>query len=97
MSRTRRELSVSALDVLLRGKFVPVARAKDWELLREVARLAQSDAPHKLAATDPALFRSWRAAVTRFHLNGWTHMTPERVDDVRELHESRPPVVKAAR
>jgi hypothetical protein len=75
--------------VLLSGKIVPVARAKDWELLHEVARLAQSDAPRDLAVSDPALFESWRAAVTRFHLAGWTDMTPERVDEVRRVEERK--------
>jgi hypothetical protein len=56
-----------------------IAVARDWELLREVARLAQTDAPVVLASTDPALFATWRAAVTKYHLKGWTHMTPERV------------------
>ncbi len=85
MTRSPRDLYVAALDILLRGDFVPVARAKDWELLREVARLAQSDAPLDLAMTDPALFQSWRAAVTRFHLGGWTAMSPERIDQVSGL------------
>jgi len=61
-----------------------VAVARDWELLREVARLAQHDAPLVLASTDPALFSTWRAAVTKYHLKGWTHMTPERVDAISQ-------------
>jgi len=61
-----------------------LAVARDWELLREVARLAQQDAPLELATTDPALYSTWRTAVTKYHLKGWTHMTPERVDAVRE-------------
>ena len=43
--------------------------------------LAASDAPHDLAVADPALFKAWREAVTRFYLAGWTNMTPERVDE----------------
>jgi hypothetical protein len=82
MTRTARTLSVEALDALLRGRMAEIAVARDWELLREVARLAQQDAPVALASTDPALFSSWRAAVTKYHLKGWTHMTPERVDEV---------------
>jgi len=84
MSRTARTLYVEALDILLRGRMADVAVARDWELLREVARLAQQDAKLALASTDPALFSSWRAAVTRYHLKGWTYMTPERVDAVRD-------------
>ena len=85
MTRTARELHVAALDVLLSGRVAAVAIARDWDLLREVARLAREDAPASLTAADPALFESWRAAVTRYHLAGWTNMTPERVDAVREL------------
>ena len=82
MNRSVRELKVTALDVLLRNRVAAVAFARDWELLREIARLAQSDAPVDLAATDPALFARWRSAVTKYHLCGWTHMTPERIDAV---------------
>jgi predicted ATPase len=82
VTRTARTLYANALDVLLRGRMAEIAVARDWELLREVARLAQSDAPAVLASTDPALFATWRAAVTKYHLKGWTHMTPERVDAV---------------
>ena len=84
MTRTARTLYVEALDVLLRGRMADIAVARDWELLREVARLAQQDAQLSLASTDPALFSSWRAAVTKYHLKGWTHMTAERVDAVRD-------------
>lgn len=82
--RTVRTLYVEALDVLLQGRMAEAAVARDWELLREVARLAHEDAPLELSASDPALFATWRAAVTKYHLKGWTHMTPERVDQVRE-------------
>ena len=88
MTRTARTLYVEALDVLLRGRMADIAVARDWELLREVARLAQQDAQLALASTDPALFSSWRAAVTKYHLKGWTHMTPERVDAVRDRANS---------
>ncbi len=80
--RSARTLYVDALDALLSGRVGAVAHSRDWELLREVARLAQEDAPKALATTDPALFESWRAAVTRYHVAGWGNMTPERVDSV---------------
>lgn len=83
MSRTARALYVDALDALLKGRMAEIAVARDWELLREVARLAQQDAPLELASTDTALYETWRAAVTKYHLKGWTHMTPERVDTIR--------------
>ncbi len=73
MSRSRPDLYVAALDVLLLSKMAAVARNRDWELLREVARLADEDAPRIMAVTDPALFQSWRAAATRFHVAGGQH------------------------
>jgi hypothetical protein len=82
MRRTARSLYVEGLDGLLNGRMAEVATARDWELLREIARLAMQDAPHELAATDPALFASWRTAVTRYHLRGWGAMTPEKLDRV---------------
>jgi hypothetical protein len=94
-ARSKRDLYVEALDALLGHRIVPVARARDWELLREIARLAQSDAPRELAMTDPALYRTWRAAVTRFHLGGWSGMTPERVDEVRAFEEQRKAAAEA--
>src|SRR5258708_9403401 len=84
VNRTARSLYVAALDALWKGRRADIAVARDWELLREVARLAQEDAPLELASTDPGLYETWRAAVTRYHLKGWTHMTPERVDAVRQ-------------
>jgi hypothetical protein len=84
MTRTARTLYVEALDVLLKGKMAEVAVNRDWELLEEVARLATEDAPRDLAITDSSLFVTWRAAVTKYHLKGWTNMTPERVRQVRD-------------
>ena len=82
MARSVRTLYVEALDALLRGRVAEVMVARDWELLREVAKLAQQDAPRDLAMTDAALFQTWRQAVTKFHLGGWSAMTPERVDEI---------------
>jgi hypothetical protein len=77
------------VDALLKGRMAEIAVARDWELLREVVRLAQQDAPLVLSSTDPALFATWRAAVTKYHLKGWSQMTPERVDMVRRKADSR--------
>ena len=82
MARSVRTLYVEALDALLRGKVADVMVARDWELLREIAQLARQDAPRDLAMTDPALFQTWRQAVTKFHLGGWSAVTPERVDEI---------------
>lgn len=75
----RRTLYADALEALLRGDMAKLALAREFRLLAEVARLAQWDAPTAFAGTDPALYQAWRAAVTRFHLAGWTHMTAQRV------------------
>jgi hypothetical protein len=88
-ARTARSLYIEALDALLRGRMAEIAVTRDWELLREIARLAQQDAPIELATTDAALYSTWRAAVTKYHLKGWTHMTPERVDAVRDRAAAR--------
>jgi len=85
MTTDSRTLYVDALDALLKGEMAKVVLNRDFRLLKEIARLAQSDAPFEFAITDPALFASWRAAVTRYHVAGWTHMTPERVDQVAAL------------
>ena len=80
--RSARTLHVEAQDALIGQKMASLFKARDWELLRAVARLAQEDAPPVLAVTDPALFQTLRKAVTRYHLAGWTRMTPQRIDDV---------------
>jgi hypothetical protein len=82
VTRTARTLYVEALEALLKGKMAAAFVKRDWELLREIARLAQQDAPVALSSTDAALYVSWRSAVTKYHLKGWSHMTPERVDEV---------------
>ncbi|WP_444997740.1 hypothetical protein [Aliikangiella sp. IMCC44359] len=74
-----RTLYVNALDVLLKDEIVKVVQKRDFELLKEIARLAQQDAPTHLAVTDPSLYTAWRNAVTRFHISGWTEMTPEKI------------------
>lgn len=82
--RTARSMHVEALDVLLKGNIAEIAVARDWDLLAEVARMASGDAPIDLARTDSSLFLAWREAVTKFHLKGWTNMTPQRVQKVGE-------------
>jgi hypothetical protein len=78
----RRTLYAEALSALLKGEMAKLALARNFEVLAEVARLAVEDAPVALATSDPALYTSWRAAVTRYHVAGWTRMTPERIADV---------------
>jgi hypothetical protein len=90
-ARSARSRYILALDALLKGRMARLVIERDFELLKEVARLAQTDAPKELAVSDPALFSGWRAAVTRYHLAGWTNMTPNRVEEVaREFAADSP-------
>jgi len=86
MATNPRTLYANALQALLRGEVAKLAIERNFELLQEVAKLAQGDAPRELAITDPALYTSWRAAVTRFHVGGWTNMTPERVAEIASAY-----------
>lgn len=79
MTRSKRSLRGEAIEALLHDTTVKIARRRDWELLEEIARIAQADAPLDMAMTDPAMFVTLRNAITRYHLKGWTRMTPERV------------------
>ena len=84
------DITTEALDCLLAGRMADIAVACDWELLREIARLAEDGPPVGLASSDPKLFERWRAAVTDFHLKGcWSQMTPQRVDEVVARHGIR--------
>jgi hypothetical protein len=88
MSRSRRSLHVEARDALIGDRIAAVAKARDWELLEEIARLVEADAPIDMAASDPAMFSTLRRAITRFHLKGWSAMTAERV---RRVAQEAPP------
>jgi hypothetical protein len=79
MVRSKRALRVEAISTLIARRVALVFKARDWELLEEVARIAREDAPVDLAATDPSLYVALRNAITAYHLAGWTNMTPERV------------------
>ena len=83
MTRSARDRYVEGLDALLKGRMAALVKAREWELLAEVAHLAQDDAPTDLAVTDPALFKTWRDAVTRYHRAGWSKMTPLRAERER--------------
>jgi hypothetical protein len=86
MSRSRRSLKVEAQNALIHGRIAAVVKARDWELLEEIARFVEADAPVDMAASDPAMYATLRAAITRFHLKGWSAMTAERVREVAREH-----------
>ncbi len=68
-----------AEDALVKGKVFSVMVQRDWELLHEIARYIRDDVDPALALTDPSRYRLLRQAVTRCHVQGLSHMTPERV------------------
>ncbi|MBK1665868.1 hypothetical protein CKO38_13220 [Rhodospirillum rubrum] len=90
MRRSKRTLHVEAINTLLNNEIISVIKNHDWDLLEEVARLAAKDAPLDMAATDPAMFITLRNAITRFHVKGWSHMTPERVRLIAESFAEKP-------
>ena len=82
MSRSKRTLRVTAEDAQAKGKVFSVVAQRDWEFLHEIARYIRDDVGLALALTDPSRCRLLREAVTRCHVQGLTHMTPERVPAV---------------
>lgn len=88
MVRSKRTLRVEAINALIRNQVAAVAKSRDWELLEDIAKLAKDDAPLDLAMTDPSMFIALRNAITRFHLGGWSNMTPDRVRAVAREADS---------
>ena len=50
------DITTEALDCLSAGRMANVAVVRDWELLCEIARLAEDGPPVGLASSDPKLF-----------------------------------------
>jgi hypothetical protein len=94
MTRSKRTLRVEAQDFVIRGGVVAVVKARDWELLEEVARIVEANVPAAMAAADPAMYVTLRAAITRYHLKGWSHMTAARVRQVAD--QALPETARAA-
>ena len=86
--RTKRSLRVAAEEALLSGNFIAVIRERDFELLEIIAEIVESDIDVELAATDPSRFIALRNAVTKFHVKGFSHMTPARVREIRSKYMS---------
>jgi len=73
---TSRDRWVTGVGLLLRSlqEDLAIARAlkeRRWAELAAVAEIAQRDVDPKLAATDPALYRALRDALTLYHLRGY--------------------------
>ena len=68
-----REKHVTAIRLLLDMKeFSRALHQKRWSELAAAVEYAQHDAPESLAQTDPALYRALRAAITEYHLRGYS-------------------------
>ncbi|MCW3783021.1 hypothetical protein [Defluviimonas salinarum] len=85
-SRSERTLRIEAEEALIGSRVFEAMRRKDWPLIIRIAEIARKDADPDLARTDPSRFRQLREAITRYHLQGLTHMTPERVREVLARH-----------
>lgn len=79
MGRTLRSLRIEAEDALIGKAVFRVMAARDWQLLIEIARIAQADADQRLAQTDPSRFRLLRDGVTNWHLKGLGGITPDSI------------------
>jgi len=65
----RREMEAWALAQHL-DQVVALLAAKKWEQLIPFADAVAADVPVALAATDPALYRTLRKALTEVHVRG---------------------------
>ena len=75
-------VSKVAISVFMNGCLLNAFMSGDMKLIREIARIAQIDPPPSLARTNPKFYKNWRDAVTRYHLEGWSEVTPERIERV---------------
>ncbi len=66
-----RQRELAAWDLIQHtDKVIKLLVAKDWENLIPFAEAVSKDAPIELAATDQALFRTLRKAITEVHIKG---------------------------
>lgn len=55
-------------------------KERRWAEIAALLRYVQRDVPHELATTDPALYRTLRAQITRFYVNGGAAFSLSRVE-----------------
>lgn len=83
--RSHRELSLEAERMLFYpNRVAQVLYNKDWELLKEFAKILKSPPPSNLARTDPKRFRLWMQGVTECYILGWDNLNIENIEAVQQ-------------
>ncbi len=66
-----REEELIARRLLSEPELIDIClKERRWAEVAAVVRYARRDVPHELATTDAALYRTLRAQITRFFING---------------------------
>jgi hypothetical protein len=82
-----REKRLTAIKLLLNLDDIPNRwHQKRWTDLEALIEFVQKDAPLDLAQTDPALFRTLRAAITEYYIRGYGQFS---LSQVRKLARRR--------
>lgn len=50
-----------------------------WEELAALVEFVQTEPPHSMALTDPALYRMLRNQITEYHTRGWDRLNLEEL------------------
>ena len=78
---TAREEEFTARELLARQELIDIyLKERRWAEIAALLRYIQRDVPHDLATTDPALYRTLRAQITRFYINGGAAFSLPRVE-----------------
>lgn len=92
--RSRRNLRVEAEDAIIRDRVFGVLAAKDWELVIEIARIIQNDAPVDLALHDPHRFKQLRDGITTCHIKGLGRMSERGIRNTLSRHGINAPAYR---
>jgi len=78
---TAREEELIAREMLEHPELLGIClRERLWGEVAALVRYARRDVPLSLAQTDPALYRTLRDAITRFHLRGGSALNLEKIE-----------------
>jgi hypothetical protein len=84
-----REQELVAREMLDRPELLGVRlKEKRWADVAALVRYVQQDVPKNLAMTDPALYKTLRDQITRFHLRGGGALNLAKLE---QLAEACPP------
>lgn len=78
---TAREEELTAREMLEKPELLGIRlKERRWADVAALVRYVQKDVPPALAMTDPALYRTLREGVTRFHLRGGGALSLEKLE-----------------